>query len=297
MRAILLSVAMLAATISGVSAEQMWGADEVISVWDNSTAPHSNNLSGDEIPAGTEGDQRYNIGNISEAKLYIYEAKGKKRSDKAVVICPGGGYRIVSMLNEGQKIAEWFAENGITAAVVKYRLPNGVKEVPFEDVVEASKILKSKAGELGFDPQKVGIYGASAGGHLAANISTLTTGDDIPYFSVLFYPVISSEIGIIHAGSFNNLLGVDRSESVSEEYSLDKRVSEDTPPTIIFHCSDDKTVSPINSTLYYNALYQFNEKSSLHIFPTGRHGWGNKDNFKYQDVWQSLTLSWLEGLD
>ncbi|MFI3305196.1 MAG: alpha/beta hydrolase [Rikenellaceae bacterium] len=294
-RVFIATVSILLLSIVATSAalpKGRFAEDEKIKIWSNKSAPHSNNY---------EGELRENttnlIGNITEAELLIYKPKGENRGDKAVVICPGGGYSILSMMNEGQRIAEWFAENGITAAVVVYRLPNGVCEVPSEDVVEAMRIMRKRASKLGFDPQKLGVVGFSAGGHLAATVSTLPADEAKPNFSVLFYPVISSEKGLAHEGSFNNLLGKDRTAEESAEYSLDRRVDETTPPAILFHCNDDKTVKPVNSTLYYNALSRYQRHAALYIFPEGRHGWGNKDSFEYQSMWQSLLLDWIEKLD
>ncbi len=289
-RVLWLSVALLFAT-SVVSfaalPEGRFGEDLKIEMWNNDTAPHSNNYTGE-----FRENKQDLIGNVTQAELLIYEAKGK-RSNKAVVICPGGGYTILSMMNEGQRVAEWFAKQGITAAVVAYRLPNGVKEVPLEDVVEAIRIMRQRSRQLGYSPDKVGVVGFSAGGHLAASVSTIPEVESRPNFSVLFYPVISSERGIAHEGSFNNLLGKDRKRRDSEEYSIERRVDSDTPPAILFHCNDDKTVAPVNSVLYYEALSRYKRHSALYIFPEGRHGWGNKDSFEYQSMWQKLLLDWL----
>ncbi|MFR9633606.1 MAG: alpha/beta hydrolase [Rikenellaceae bacterium] len=265
--------------------------DLKITIWNNSTAPHSNNYTG-----GPTERTENSIGTITQAELLIYKAKGENKSDKAVVICPGGGYSILSMMNAGQRVGEWFAENGITAAVVVYRLPNGVKEVPSEDVVEAMKIMRRRSAEFGFDPAKLGVVGFSAGGHLAATVSTLPAVEDRPNFSVLFYPVITSEKGLAHEGSFNNLLGKGRSAEESAAYSLERHINETTPPAILFHCSDDTTVPSVNSTLYYNALSKYRNDSALYIFPKGKHGWGTKDSFEYQSMWQTLLLDWITKL-
>ncbi|MFI3259569.1 MAG: alpha/beta hydrolase [Rikenellaceae bacterium] len=266
--------------------------DLLIKVWDNKSAPHSNNLTGE-----VEENSPNLLGNVTEVELLVYEADREKRTGQAVVICPGGGYRILSMMNEGKLIAQWFAKNGITAAIVTYRMPNGVKEVPYEDAVEAVRVMRQRSKQLGFDPRKVGIVGFSAGGHLAASVSALPEVDARPNFSVLFYPVITSDEGPIHSGSYNNLLGKSRTQEQSDVVSPEKHFDEMTPPAILFHCTDDKTVSPINSILYYSELYKYNKKSALYVFPKGGHGWGNKDSYEYQKVWQAQLLDWLGKLE
>ncbi len=262
--------------------------DFVVKMWNNTTAPHSNG-----VTTTQSEDKPYRIGNSCEAELFFYEADREKNCGKAVLICPGGAYRITSMDNEGYLMAQWFAKQGITAAVLKYRIPNGVKDVPFEDGVEALRVMRQRSRQLGYQPDQVGIVGFSAGGHLAASISVLAPNELKPNFSILFYPVISSEKGLAHEGSFNNLLGKERSAELSAEYSIEKRIDGDTPPAILFHCTDDKTVNPINSTLYFNALYPYKKHSALYIFPEGGHGWGNYDRGELQEQWQMLLLDWI----
>ncbi len=276
----------------GASYGEMSKLDEDlrVKIWSNETAPHSNNI---------EGNERYprvfRISKTVDAELFIFFADKDKNCDKAVVLCPGGGYGSLAMDNEGALMAKWFAQNGITAAVLKYRMPNGVCEVPFEDAVEAIRIMRHRATEFGYDPSEVGICGASAGGHLAASVSTMAKIDEKPNFSILFYPVISSEEGLSHKGSFDNLLGMERSIEQSAEYSLERRVDENTPPAILFHCSDDKVVPAMNSVRYFSELMKYDNRSSLYIFPIGGHGWGNYDNkVEFQSTWQTLLLEWLD---
>ena len=141
---------------------------------------------------------------------------------------------------------------------------------------------------------KVGIVGSSAGGHLAASASTLA--ETKPAFSILFYPVITAEKGKGHQGSFNALLGDKRSAETDTWYSLQNRVSSETPPTLLLLSDDDRVVPPVNSTLYYNALKDNGVKASMHIYPTGGHGWGMNSRFRYYDDWQKATLDWLSTL-
>ncbi len=262
--------------------------DLKVTLWNNETAPHSNNLTGEK------GEPKLNrITNITEAELLIYEADREKATGQAVVICPGGGYMLVSMDNEGTLLAEWLAENGITAAVLTYRLPYGVKEVPFEDAELALRVMRQRSRQLGFSPDKVGIVGASAGGHLAASVSTLAEVGTKPNFTVLFYPVISGDKGVAHEGSFDNLLGKDRTKSETEMMNLDRCVDENTPPAIMILSSDYTVVPSENSVRYYQALKRYDTTSALYIFPNGGHGWSMSERVN-PALWQPLLLNWME---
>ena len=257
-------------------------------IWDNATAPHSNG-----ITTPQEERQKDYIYNTSSAELFLFPADTTKATGQAVVICPGGGYSFASMSQEGYLMARWFAQNGITAAVLKYRMPNGHPEVPLEDVERAIRILAGlEAGATGFPLEKVGVVGFSAGGHLAAAASTLAQTK--PGFAILFYAVIDSKKG--HQGSFQQLLGKDRTPEQLEHYSLQNRVTPQTPPTMLLLTDDDTVVPPINSTLYYQALKANGVKATIHIYPRGGHGWGAFDSFPYQAQWQEAVLGWLKEL-
>ena len=235
----LLAALLLAA---GTAAAQDYGQAATLKIWDNTTAPHSNGI------ATPEREPEPNrIADVSQAVLYIFPADPAKATGQAVVICPGGGYVKLCIDYEGYDMAKWFAANGITAAVLKYRMPNGHPEVPLEDVEQALRIMMGlEAGATGFTASKVGIVGSSAGGHLPASASTLA--ETKPAFSILFYPVITAEKGKGHQGSFN-------------------------------------------------ALKEHGVKASMHIYPTGGHGWGIRDRFKYKEQWQQATLDWLKELN
>ena len=257
-------------------------------IWNNASAPHDNGLRGDE----TEFGLRF-IGNVTEAVLYIYPAAPDKATGQAAVICPGGGYEFVSMEHEGDAFARWIAEQGITAAVIKYRMPNHHPEVPLEDVEQALRVMKGEipgAGELSV--QRVGIIGFSAGGHLAAMAATV--GRVRPDFMVLFYPVITAAKELAHEGSFDNLLGRERTEELNARYSLENRVTETTPPTILFLADDDDCVPALNAVSFYRALKEHGVAASLHIYPSGQHGWGILDRFPYKSAWQSALTDWLQ---
>ena len=279
-----------------VAAMPLWAQDyhqdRTVKIWDNSSAPHSNELTKAEY-VRSKGI----ITSITEAVLYIYEADKEKATGQAIVICPGGGYVNACMDYEGYMMAEWLTSQGITCGVLKYRMPNGHKEVPLEDAVEALRTMRKMSKELNIDPAKVGIMGFSAGGHLAAYTSNFAPEGEKPAFSILFYPVITGEWGLCHKGSFDNLLGADASESLRAEYSLENRVTKTTPPALLLLSDYDTTVPPISSIRYYNALKKHGVEAAMHIYPEGYHGWGIRENFPYIKQWQAAIVDWLAGLN
>lgn len=199
--------------------------DYHVVLWDNTTAPTSNGLSGDEVES-KPGQWK----NTQTAEMWIYKA-GDNATGQALVFFPGGGYSSLSVGN-GHKEAQWFARNGITAAVVKYRLPNGHSEVPRNDADEALRVMRSMAAELNIDPAKVGVSGTSAGGYLAGSVGTLS--DVKPGFMILFYPVISADPDKRHKGTFVQLLGAeDADKPLAQEFSLEKKVDAATPPSTL----------------------------------------------------------------
>lgn len=272
-------------------AAQEYGQNRTIKIWDNSTAPHSSELTSPEAETSPNI-----IGSVTEAVLYVFEADPAKATGQAIVICPGGGYAVVCMSYEGVEMAKWLASQGITCGVLKYRMPNGHKEVPLEDAVEALRIMRRNAADLNIDPAKVGIMGFSAGGHLAAYTSNFAPEGEKPAFSILFYPVITGEEGLCHKGSFDNLLGADATAAQRAEYSLETRVTRSTPPALLLLSDHDTVVPPISSTRYYNALKKHGIKASMHIYPEGWHGWGISPDFPYREAWQASLLDWLKTL-
>ena len=277
----------------------MQAQDLTIKLWDNATAPHSNHLTGGKKD---EGGVRYS--NTTEARLYIYEADPAKATGQSVVICPGGGYWLVAIGHEGHDFGKWLAENGVTAAVLMYRMPNHRPEVPLEDAAEALRYMKEEYAPA-HGITSVGIMGFSAGGHLAAAtaVGALEYNGDKshraslrPDFAVLFYPVITGDALYAHKGSFDNLLGSDRTAELTDRYSAEKLVSEKTPATFMALSDDDGGVPPANSIRFYNALKEHKRPASIHIYPSGGHGWGFRDSFKYKSQWQQSLLEWLEGV-
>lgn len=255
-------------------------------LWPNG-APNSNELSGAE--------QRQNNGevsNVTEPTLTVYPAA--RPNGMAIIMCPGGGYSRLAMNHEGHDMAPWLNTQGITYAVLKYRMPNGHHEVPLSDAEQAIRLLREHAAEWGVNPQRVGIMGASAGGHLAASLATLYGSDKSrPDFQILFYPVISMQKGITHGGSRKNLLGENPSQELEQKYSLERQVSPRTPQAFIMLSSDDDVVPPINGIGYFLALRDHKVPASLHAYPTGGHGWGFRDSFTYKRQWTEELEKWL----
>lgn len=289
-RLILTALALMTVAVS----QAQFGDESVkLRLWDNASAPHSNGLEESSVSVDA---QRVALNTVTE--LFVYAPDEAHRTDMAVVVCPGGGYGYLSLENEGSKVAKWLVANGITAAVLKYRMPNGHPEVPREDAEQAIRIMR---GETKVSPEMdryvcrhVGVAGFSAGGHLAAYVSTM--GVVRPDFTILFYPVITGEEGLCHAGSFDNLLGRGRTAQLTAAYSLENRVDAKTPPAIILVSDDDGGVPPISSTRYYDALKRYGTAASLHIYPSGGHGWGMRDGFAWSAEWRAAVLDWLSRL-
>lgn len=231
-----------------------------------------------------------------EAEIYVYLPQTlSKIETPAVLILPGGGYAGVSLPYEGHAAAKWMASKGIVGIVLKYRLPNKHKDVPFEDAIKALQIIRDNAEEWNIDESKIGVAGFSAGGHLASVLSTYYTNNQLctkPAFTMLFYPVISFQ-EVTKGGTRNNLLGFEPDSVDVFTYSAEKQVSANTPPTIIFTADDDASVPSTHSISYYDALKVNNIPASLYIFPEGGHGWGFFPEYKYNETAQSLLELWI----
>ena len=298
MKRIATTMAIIAATALTVSAQKTivevpCKADQTIRYWNNAKAPHSNEQTEDEYRT-KEGHFR----NTSETVFYLYKAAPEKATGQSIVVLPGGGYGSVCIEREGFKLAEYFQSLGVTALVVKYRLPNdGHKEVPLEDAQAALAYMRKNAKKLGIDPQKVGIAGSSAGGHLAATASTLLPDAEKPAFAVLFYPVINGETCLTHQNTFRRLLGAKASAALRKEYSLDHHVSATTPQTILLLSTDDRAVPPINSIRYYKAMKYHGVNGAMHIYPEGGHGWVCREEFRYDKDWRHQLGRWLKHIN
>lgn len=225
--------------------------------------------------------------------LRVFLPAADKATGRAVIACPGGAYGGLAYGHEGYEWAPHFNQAGIALIVLKYRMPRGVKEVPFSDAEEALRIVREKAAEWNINPADVGIMGSSAGGHLASTIATHTKAELRPAFQILFYPVISMQDGLTHRDSRKNLLGNDFTQSLVDLYSNEKQVDNATPRAFIVFSDDDKAVVPENGVQYYLALNKHKIPASLYIYPSGGHGWGSRNNFKYHKAMMNDLFDWL----
>lgn len=298
MKKIIVSLILVAGFAISASAQKAitnapCNADKVVKWWNNKKAPHSNEEEKDE-----SRNKAGHFYNTSQTEFYLYIADKEKATGQAIVLCPGGGYGAVCIEREGFFLAEYFKSIGVTALVLKYRLPNyGHKEVPLEDAQAALRYLRKNAKKLGVDPTKVGICGSSAGGHLAAYVSTFTEDAEKPAFAVLFYPVITAENCMTHQGTFDRLLGKGQAPYLRDYYSLNNRVTPTTPPTILLLSNNDRTVPPISSIRYYQALKYNGVKAAMHVYPEGGHGWVGRESFRYHKDWQHQLKRWMEHLN
>lgn len=260
---------------------------KTIDIWPGGV-PESNGITEKEI---IENER---ISNVSVPQMTMYAPVNGKNTGVAILVCPGGGYIRQAAGHEGSQFGKWLSENGITAFVLKYRLPNGHAFIPSKDASQAINIIRKNAAEWGINPSKIGISGFSAGGHLASTAGTIFTASTRPDFMILFYPVITMKESVTHAGSRENLLGKNYSKDSLEYYSTENRVTANTPPALIFLSDDDKAVVPENSIAFYRALKSNGVKASMHIFPEGGHGWGYRETFRYHNVWKGLYMDWLK---
>lgn len=225
----------------------------------------------------------------TEATLTIYPAS--KPNGQAIIACPGGGYAGIAVSHEGHEMAEWFNTQGITYAVLHYRMPYGNHEIPLSDTHQAIRYMRKYANK--WDIKQVGIMGFSAGGHLASTAATHFTPETRPDFQILFYPVVTMKEAT-HQGSKNNLLGKEPDENLVNFYSNELQVNEQTPPAFIMHSSDDKSVPVINSINYYQAMVKHGVSVSMHLYPIGGHGWGYNESFPYKPQWKNELEKWLK---
>lgn len=268
-------------------ASQLFAARPIeLKVWPNG-APLNNGLSYSKLEADVHAPSA-----ISEAILYVYPAEHP--NGQAILDCPGGGYAMLAMDHEGHNMADWMNAQGITYAVLKYRMPNGHKDVPLSDAQEAMRIMRRHAKEWCFE--QLGVMGSSAGGHLASTLATHFTDDSRPDFQILFYPVITMNPTYTHMGSHDNLLGKNVDKQIEKEYSNELQIKPNTPPAFIMHSSDDDLVPVDNSINYYKALTAQKISASLHIYPVGGHGWGYRDSFPYKRQWTGELEQWLKAL-
>ncbi|WP_461091748.1 alpha/beta hydrolase [Spirosoma gilvum] len=240
---------------------------------------------------------------ITKPTLEYYKPAADKASGTAVVIIPGGGYGVVVYQGEGINIAKAFAEKGVAAFILKYRLPSDVimpdkKIGPLQDAQQAIKLVRENAEKWGVDKARIGVIGFSAGGHLASTVATHFEKSYVensqntslrPDFQILVYPVISMQDSLTHGGSHDNLLGKNPSRQDVELFSNELQIRANTPPTYLTHAADDKLVDVDNSIVYFEKLRHQNVPVEMHIYPKGDHGF----IFRHPG-WMEPLFAWMK---
>lgn len=247
------------------------------------------------------------ISKVSVPTLTMYRPPAGSKKTAAVIICPGGGYGILAASHEGSDVAKVFNEWGITAFVLKYRLPDDSIMVdksigPLQDAQRAVQLVRQNAVQWNIDPGKIGIMGFSAGGHLAATASThfeKTVIDNPrsvslrPDFSILIYPVISFHDSLVHGGSRKSLIGANPTAEKVKDFSNELQVNGNTPPAFLVHAKDDGAVKADNSTRYYEALQKNKVPAELRLYEKGGHGFG-MNNKTTSDSWMERLRDWMK---
>ena len=255
-------------------------------------------------PAGAPG--AVGTEDVDKPTLTFHPPSKEKANGTAVVVCPGGGYGGLALDHEGRQIADWLKRHGIAAFILKYRLgPRYGHPAPMLDVQRAIRTVRARADAYGVASDRIGVWGFSAGGHLASTAATRfddgqpDAADPIdrvscrPDFAILSYPVITMTDPYTHKGSRRNLLGAQPDPRLVEEMSNEKRVSKRTPPTFLFHTTEDRAVPPENSVLFYLALRKAGVPAELHIYEAGRHGVGLAQSDPVLATWPGRLADWL----
>jgi acetyl esterase/lipase len=250
---------------------------------------------------GAQGNE-----DVDKPSLTIYLPTGVNATKTGVVVVPGGGYQHLAADHEGTAIAQWLNAHGVAAFVLKYRLgPKYHHPVELEDAQRAIRMVRANAEEYGIATDHLGMWGFSAGGHLAATAGTrfdagnASSSDPIerqgsrPDFLILAYPVITLEAPDAHAGSRKNLLGDDPEPALVRSLSAQTQVTKDTPTTFLFATTDDQTVPVINSVMFYEALVKAGVPVEMHLFQNGKHGVGLAAANPQLSVWPDLLMKWM----
>ncbi len=272
------------------------------------TIPNSRPGADEEISKYSD-DGTLSISKVSRPELTVFLPPKEKAGGTAVIVCPGGGYVNISASHEGSDVARRLNEEGITAFVLKYRIPDDQtminKEIgPLQDVQRAIQIVRSRAAEWGINPHRIGILGFSAGAHLAASAGTHFNQSYIsnpqhvslrPDFMILVYPVISFSDSIGHKGSRDQLLGKNPSPEKIKEYSNELQVTDHTPPAFLVHAKDDDAVPYANSVVFAEALKEHHVPVKVFYYEKGGHGFGliNKTSSTH---WMDVCLEWMKGI-
>lgn len=278
-------------------------AQDFIPIWPENNIPNSKHL---KLKDSIANERVYRV---MVPGMYCFFPGKQENKGAAVVICPAGGYDHMAYVISGIQLAKWFNVMGINAFVLNYRLPNSPDLIkrengPLMDAQRAIRYIRANAQKWGIKPDKVGVMGASSGGHVAASVSTI--GDDVsaikdsldkfpyrPNFTILVSPVIDMSTTYAHAGSVKNLLGPNPSDELKKKFSPQLQVNASTPPCFIADAVNDKTVNPMNSLLFYQALLKNNIPVSFHVFPQGGHAIALRNNPGSTELWTNLCEMWL----
>ncbi len=288
----------------------MMSQDTIMPLWPKGKIP--NHIQSDEQEVHSiEGILR--ISKVQVPTIEVYLPSKSNANGQAMLIFPGGGYGILAYDWEGTDIAKFLNGKGIAGIVVKYRLPSAVSQteqynVPLIDAQRALRLVRAKAAEFNIVPNKIGILGFSAGGHLASTLGTQFNAkvydpvDEIdrlsprPDFMALGYPVITFG-GSTHVGSRTNLLGENPDPKMVEYFSNEKQVTAETPPTFLVHATDDGGVPVENSLLFFQALKDKGVSATLHVYPKGGHGFSLALHDKHLRGWTERMFEWMESLE
>ncbi|MEI9942862.1 MAG: alpha/beta hydrolase [Chitinophagaceae bacterium] len=286
--------------IAGVAAAQ-----EIIPLYKGDIPNYRTSV--DEEKSVVGNDSILRIQAVQKPTLTVYLPAKEKANGTAVIICPGGGYGILAFKLEGIDVAKKFNEWGVTAFVLKYRIPNDKwmmqKETgPLQDAQRGIQLVRENADRWNIDTSRIGIMGFSAGGHLASTAATHFNKNYIdnpgkinlrPDFQLLLYPVISFADSITHRGSKDNLIGKTPSEEMTRDYSNELQITATSPPAFLVHAADDKAVNPLNSIFYYQNLLKNKISAELHIYERGGHGFG-LNNKTTKDLWMDRLHNWMD---
>jgi len=255
-------------------------------------------------PAGAPG--AVGAEDVDRPSLMLYSLPAGRVARSAVVVCPGGGYGVLAMDHEGRQVAEWLNSLGVAAYILKYRLaPRYHHPAMMEDAQRALRYVRAHAQEWGIAPGRIGIWGFSAGGHLASTAAThfdpgnpaaadpIERASSRPDFAILAYPVISCSEWFRHQGSCRNLLGDNPDPKLVDYLSNEKQVTAQTPPTFLFHTNDDEGVPAENSVAFYMALRKAGVPAELHIYQHGAHGVGLAPKDPILSSWPQRLADWL----
>jgi acetyl esterase/lipase len=284
-----------------IAALAMWSGQDgaaVIPLWPEG-------VPGAKVGGGEERVVNSRVSNIHVPTLTYFPAAGDRANKAAVVVCPGGGYQIVAFSHEGIDVARRLNAMGVSAFILKYRLLEYGHPAPLQDVLRAIRTVRSRAAEFGVAPDRIGVMGFSAGGHLAATAATMfdapegRTGAALdgvsarPDFAALIYPVITLKDPFAHAGSRRNLIGQAPAAGQIDRLSPELQVTKNTPPAFLVHTAEDKAVPLENSVLLYQAIRAAGGSAEMHLYEKGPHGFGLGQKLGPASDWPARLETWM----